>query len=128
MKKYLNFIITLISLLCFSQEEKKIDSVFSLNFHILEIELKGNNDFAKDKKLYDEIILDNGQINYINKYLAESIIFFENITKIKAKREHKALSINPYVDRKILRKWKKWYALNKAKVVWCIEENTPCLK
>jgi len=108
----------------FSQNDKKIDSVFQHYFKIVEIELKQDN-LMNYPDLYEEISLGNGEKGYINKYLNEAIVYFEKISKIKAPKEKKGINVVSIVNKDVLNKWKAWYVENEERISWCEKKSKP---
>lgn len=102
----------------FGQYQLKIDSIFNHYFKALDLELSKKIEIKKNVTYYDEIILDNGEKVYTNKYGGEAIIFLQKITEIKAPTKHTGIYMSPYVTKDILKKWKSWYKQNRNTINW----------
>lgn len=133
-------VIILITFFCFnlsmSQNSTKIDSVFNRNFKIIEFELNLYNltedEIENNMEFFHKIYLNDGEITYINQYIFEAILFFENITDIRApikmnKSSHTKL-YQSYVDSETALKWRQWYFENKDNLKWCKKYQKPILK
>jgi len=114
----------------FGQYQAKVDSTLNHYFKVTELELgKIKIDTLDNYKFYySEIILDDGQKVYVNKYVGDAINFFEDISGIKSPRIHRAQVMCPKLDEKTLELWKNWIGLNREKISWCLEKNKPCTK
>lgn len=130
--------INILVLLCFSflngQNISKTDSIFNRNFKIINIELNLTQitDFEKNIEFFDKIVLDNGEILYLNKYIYDAIEFLEDITNIKAPlKKNDSSYIKPYskyVNAITAEKWKIWYIENKENLKWSEKRQKPILK
>ena len=119
-----------------SQNNTKIDSVFNRNFKILEFELNlfklTENEIENNIEFFHRIYLVDGEITYINQYIFEAILFFENITYVRAPiKKNKSSYMKPfqsYVDTETVLKWRQWYFENKDNIIWCKKYQKPILK
>lgn len=128
--KTINLAFVLFTINSFGQYQTKIDSTLNHNFKVLEMELGKIKTRKLDNKnfYYEEMILDNGKKVYNNKYVRDAVIFFEDISGIKTPRIQKAQGIYPILDERTYKLWKKWAAVNKKNILWCFEQNRPCLR
>lgn len=132
--------IIIITLFCFnlsmSQNITKIDSVFSRNFKIIDLELNRYNltekEIENNIEFLSRIYLDDGEIIHLFQYTLDAILFFENITNIRAPiKMNKSSHTKPfqsYVDSEIAQKWQQWCFENKDNLKWCINHQKPILK
>lgn len=117
--------IWLLSRPIFAQKEIKVDSTFMHYFKVLDLELKGDKNLRENIRLYDEIILNNGEKVYVNKYVNQAISFLQNISKINAPKKYVGQSMAYYVDEEIINRWKEWYTVNRSIISWCIKKKEP---
>ncbi|MFT5892654.1 MAG: hypothetical protein ACI9Y7_002766 [Dokdonia sp.] len=123
MKKIILLILILPSI-TYSQNKKKIDSVFTHYFNVVEIEL-GQRNLMDYPYLIEEIDLGNGEKGYINTYFFDAVYFFEKITTIKAPRIHRGQLLIPDITSEILLKWKNWYTNHSNRISWSKRKSKP---
>lgn len=127
MKKII-ILLVMVTSLCLSQNQVKIDSTINHYFKALDLELSKDKDINKDIFYFNQFTLENGEIIYVNKYANKAIFFFQKITKIPAPTKNTAQSLASYVDEETLKKWKDWCSQNKRKIKWYKKEKTPFVK
>jgi len=103
-----------------------LDIIFQNYFRIIEIEL-GMDKLLKYPFLVEQIKLNDSFSGYVNKYFGKTVNLLENLTKIEAPKEHRALILAPAVNKEILNRWKAWYKFNKHKIHWNKRKNIPTL-
>jgi len=105
-----------------------LDIIFQNYFRIIEIELElGMDKLLKYPFLVEQIKVNDSSSGYVNKYYGKTVNLLENITKIEAPKEYRALTLVSVVNKEMLNRWKAWYKSNKHKIHWNKRKNIPTL-
>lgn len=120
--KILIIIFTILSITTFGQTRNKVDSVFKHYFKALDLELSKKKDLNRDSLYFDKIVLNDGEVVFVNKYANEAMVLLQRLSEIKTPNKYIAQSHASFVDKRTLRKWKHWYIENKKNINWCYKE------